>query len=94
MVSIVFCGQMMSASVDQLGLQDEELRAPYQKFPVPVDGQVTGMLAKSLQWVSAFPATAGVRDGYCCKQSMSTFQNAFNPLSTPRNGGGNGKSTS
>jgi len=25
---------MMSASVDQLGLQDEELRACYQKYPV------------------------------------------------------------
>lgn len=85
---------MMSASVEQLGLQDEELRASYQKYPVPVDSQVTGMLAKSLQWIPAFPATAGVRDDSCCKQSMSAFQSAFNPLSPPRNGGGNGKSTS
>lgn len=70
----------MSASVDQLGLQNEELKACYQKYPVPVDSQVTGMFAKALQWISAFPATAGVRDGWYCKQSMSTFQNAFNPL--------------
>lgn len=68
----------MSASVDQLGLQDEELRACYQKYPVPVKSQVTGMLAKSLQWVWDFPA--GVRDGYYCKQIISSFKVAFNPL--------------
>lgn len=70
----------MSASVDQLGLQDEELRACYQKYPVPVNSQVTGMLAKSLQLVWAFPATARVRDGYYCKQIISAFKTAFNPL--------------
>lgn len=58
---------MMSASVDQLGLQDEELRACYQKYPVPVNSQVIGILAESLQWIWAFPAR--VRDGYCLLQA-------------------------
>lgn len=72
---------MMSASVDQLGLQDEELRACYQKYPVPVNSQVTGILAESLQWVWAFPARA--RDGYYLLQAdhkcSYTFKTAFSP---------------
>lgn len=70
----------MSASEDHLGLQDGELRACYQKYPVPVNSQVTGMLAKSLQWVWAFAARARVRGGYYCKQIVSAFKTAFNPL--------------